>query len=181
MGEVERLVRATLQEVREAVSRWRTRGLAGELRSAREILAAAGIEYHEEMDDRALKDLPAACEEVLAWAVREGVTNIIRHSGAPLCTIRLSREQRALSLQIIDGEAGPAREEPEWRQESRDSQQGEARPLPRGSGLEGIRERVATLGGQLKAGHTVQGGFAVFLGVPIHSAEGPRPRDGDGP
>lgn len=65
--------------MRETVAGYRRPTLERELEGAQEMLAAAAIGYHL---DGHVPTLPAASEEALAWAVREGVTNVIRHSGA---------------------------------------------------------------------------------------------------
>ena len=165
MAEVERLVRSTLQEVREAVSRYRKPSLAGELHAAREILAAAGIDYRGQWDDTAIAELPAAQEEALAWVVREGVTNVIRHSRARSCTVRLARGADEVSLEIVDqgpSQAGrPARPGSDVDGEPQD-----------GSGLRGIRERVTGLGGRLQAGFVAQGEFAVLVRMPLPQGAG---------
>ena len=71
--------------MREAVSGYRQPTLEGELAGARMALSAAGIEADVE---EAHVRLDPAVEAVLAWAVREGATNVIRHSGARHCTFR---------------------------------------------------------------------------------------------
>src|SRR6266511_2562769 len=86
IGEVERLSRRTLADVRAAVSGHRDITLAGELATAREALRAAGI----------LAELPGSVDivdpslsELFGWVVREGVTNVVRHSRATHCTVTL--------------------------------------------------------------------------------------------
>jgi hypothetical protein len=98
IGEVERLSRRTLADVRAAAAGHRDITLAGELATAREVLRAAGI----------LAELPgsvdivdASLSELFGWVVREGVTNVVRHSRATHCTISFGpdwprgRRQRA--------------------------------------------------------------------------------------
>ena len=79
VGDVEQVARQSLREVRQAVSGYRQPTLEGELEGARVALSAAGIEAEFE---RAPVTLDPEVEAVLAWAVREGATNVIRHSGA---------------------------------------------------------------------------------------------------
>jgi two-component system sensor histidine kinase DesK len=123
--EVEALARQTLGDVRATVSSYRDVTLAGEIASGRQLLRAAGI----------TADLPSAVDtadpvhqELFGWVVREGITNIVRHSRASSCAVRLS----AASIEIVDdgvGGTGPA-----------------------GNGLTGLRERVAAAGGLIDAG-----------------------------
>ena len=79
IAEVEQVAREALSEVRDAVSGYRRPTLDGELAGARMALSAAGIAADVERTEVALDP---AVEAVLAWAVREGATNVIRHSGA---------------------------------------------------------------------------------------------------
>ncbi len=99
VADLERLSRDALMDVRRAVEGFRELTLPGELARARESLRSAGIEA----------DLPGSAEvvpsdmrEVFAWAVREGVTNVIRHSGATRCTVRLTAER----VEVLDNGAG---------------------------------------------------------------------------
>jgi two-component system, NarL family, sensor histidine kinase DesK len=125
MGEVETLARQTLAEVRAAVANYRDVTLTGELAAGRELLRAAGV----------AADLPHAVDvvdpdhqELFGWVVREGLTNIVRHAHASTCAVRLS----ASSVEIVDDGIGGAGEP--------------------GNGLNGLRERVAAVGGVVDTG-----------------------------
>ena len=74
---------------------------------------------------------------VLAWCLREAVTNVIRHSGAKTCRIRLTQQPGELSLEVSDDGHGPG------------SQDADA---PHGAGLRGMSERLSTAGGRLSLG-----------------------------
>ncbi len=107
--ELEQVARTALGEVREAVSGYRQPTLAGELAGARMALSAAGIEADVQ---EAHVPLDPAVEAVLAWAVREGATNVIRHSGARHCTLRIKASLTDAGAEVIDdglGEAARAR------------------------------------------------------------------------
>ncbi|MGH2516294.1 MAG: sensor histidine kinase, partial [Ktedonobacterales bacterium] len=91
LDDIERAARESLREVREAVSGYRQATLASELHEAEKLLAAAGIAYRCHADSRLLGALSPMAEAVLSWTVREGVTNVIRHSRARSCHIRLLR------------------------------------------------------------------------------------------
>jgi two-component system sensor histidine kinase DesK len=120
---------ARATEVREAIGGYRSRGLAAEIESARQTLAAAGVDLHAEAADVAGTKLTPAEETVLALALREAVTNIVRHAHARTCRLRFSNQQGFRRLVIEDdGEHATARE---------------------GNGLRGMRERVESLGGHL--------------------------------
>src|ERR1700737_4711365 len=76
--DIDKVARDALREVREAVTGYRQPALAAELAGAHEALTVAGIDLHVDEDRTSL---PPAVEAVLAWTVREGVTNVMRHSG----------------------------------------------------------------------------------------------------
>lgn len=133
IDEVERVARQALREVRQAVSGYRQQSLASELEGARQILEAAGIDCRIEMAD---EGLPPNVEMVLAWVVREGVTNVIRHSRARHCTIRINNQGGSVRSEVLnDGYAEANIPEHEA-----------------GSGLSGLAERLAAQGGSLEAG-----------------------------
>ncbi|MGH2345123.1 MAG: sensor histidine kinase, partial [Chloroflexota bacterium] len=86
MHDVGNVARQALREVRATVAGYRRPTLIGESRAAGEILAAAGIAYRCEGERI---EVAPEVEAVLAWAVREGTTNVVRHSHADRCDIRI--------------------------------------------------------------------------------------------
>jgi len=139
--QVEELTRQALADVRAAVTGYREVSLAGELARGRETLRAAGI----------VADLPPAADEVRAehrelfgWVVREGLTNVVRHSRATRCTITLSASQ----VEIRDDGTGA----PQPSAASPTALPSTALPSTGGNGLTGLRERVAAAGGTVEAG-----------------------------
>ena len=148
--DVERVSREALSEVRAAVEGYRGQGLRGELRSAAQTLGAAGVRLDT---DVAPVPLPAKQETVLALAVREAITNVVRHANATMCRISLTQDGSQVVLRIEDdGVGGVPRE---------------------GNGLTGMRERVAAIGGTLNVDGRVggvrlqpdRGGFALTVTV----------------
>jgi two-component system, NarL family, sensor histidine kinase DesK len=125
--DVERIAREALAEVRSAVTGYRAGGFTPEIQHARSTLATAGIAF--EHDVPADAQLPPAQEAVLCLALREAVTNIVRHAGARQCRMSLDVADGAATMRITD-----------------DGRGGDA---PFGSGLSGMRERVEALGGTL--------------------------------
>jgi len=125
IAEVEALARRSLADVRAAVSNYRDVTLAGELATGHELLRAAGIAAEL---PSAVDVVGTAHQELFGWAVREGLTNVVRHARASTCAVRLSPS----SVEIIDDGVG-----------------GNDTP---GNGLSGLRERVASFGGALDAG-----------------------------
>jgi two-component system sensor histidine kinase DesK len=166
IGDVERVARTALQEVREAVSGYRQPTLASELHGARDVLAAAGVAYTCEADDAVVGALPASVEAVLAWAVREGITNVVRHSRAGACAIRVTREGGEARVEVTDDGADSSAEA---------APGGESKVG--GNGLRGLAERVAAMGGRFEAGPRAEGGFRLAVAVPV--AQG-RQREADG-
>jgi two-component system, NarL family, sensor histidine kinase DesK len=124
--DVERISREALAEVRAAVAGYRSGGLESEAQHARAALASAGVAFECELPR---KPLPPAHEAVLSLALREAVTNIVRHAGAHKCKVRLSMNDERCVMTISD-----------------DGRGGEG---PFGSGLSGMRERVQVLGGTM--------------------------------
>jgi two-component system, NarL family, sensor histidine kinase DesK len=166
MKDVEQVARTALQEVRDAVAGYRQPTLAGELRAAGEILAAAGIGFSH---DQAPPALPLATAAVLAWAVREGVTNVIRHSRARSCTIRFSVNATEAGLTVTDdGRRPPATP-------SSPPVPAGANGRPSGHGLAGLAERVAALGGTCRASPQTGGGFRLAVSLPLAAAAAPAP------
>ena len=83
-----------------------TVSLCGEAERAAHLLEAAGIDTHI---DVSVRGLPACVDEALAWATREGVTNLLRHSEARHCWITAARHQGSVCLEIVnDGSRGNA-------------------------------------------------------------------------
>jgi two-component system, NarL family, sensor histidine kinase DesK len=145
IADIERVARESLQDVRHAVDGYRQPSLTSALASARAGLAAAGIDSTIAVS---AGPLPTEVDEALAWTVREGVTNVIRHSKAATCSIRLTREGRVVRLEITDDGPLAAMRAP-------------------GSGLRGLDERVAARGGHADAGPVPNGGFRVRVTIPL--------------
>ena len=148
MGDVESVARESLAEVRGMVTAYRQRSLADELQGARDVLDAAGIAF-EVTRDSAVP--PAPVDSLLAWTVREGVTNVLRHSRAHHCEISLSASNGGFTVAIVDDGVGGV-------------------ASAGGSGLHGLRERVGAAGGRLEAGPGDRGGFRLQAYVPRAAA-----------
>jgi two-component system, NarL family, sensor histidine kinase DesK len=143
--QIKALTRNALGEVREAVDGYRRPTLSGELAGARAALEAAGIELSVEHPS---VELDSDSESVLAWTVREGATNVLRHSGA-----------RHAAIAVRPGPAGT-------EVEISDDGRGETAAADAGHGLEGLRERALSIGGELEVGAAAEGGFRLRVSVP---------------
>jgi two-component system sensor histidine kinase DesK len=146
IADIERVARDSLTAVRETVGGYRRPTLDGELAEARVALDAAGIEptiRHE------VGPLAASEDAVLAWAVREAVTNMVRHSAARHGSITTARRGAIAELEVTDdGQPPPSPERP-------------------GSGLRGLRERLERAGGRLEAGPQAGGGYRLVATIPV--------------
>ncbi|MBV8529584.1 MAG: sensor histidine kinase [Candidatus Dormibacteraeota bacterium] len=149
IGDVEQVSRDSLRELREMVAGYREQSLSGELRGAAEVLAAAGIELDVQ---QTAEHIPKATEGALAWAVREGVSNVLRHSHARRCRITISEANDGVRFEMFDDGVGTR----DRAAESNGS----------GHGLRGLRERMAKVGGTLDAGAVPGGGFRIAASLP---------------
>ncbi|MFG2459188.1 sensor histidine kinase [Streptomyces sp. NPDC048523] len=153
VADIEQVSRQALVDVREAVTGYRRPRLAGELAGAQVALTAAGVtaQLPTEPD---LADVPEESESTLAWALREAVTNVVRHSGARRCTVELLRRQTldgpVLELSVEDDGSGGSGGGP-------------------GNGLTGLTERLEKAGGTLEATGT-RHGFRLVARVPAGPA-----------
>ena len=146
VGEAEQLSRQALSEVRATLSGYRSASLSAEVAGARAVLASAGI----------TADLPRAVDNVLpeyqesfAYVLREGVTNVLRHSGATSCEVRLGESWLEVrdngSAEVTDAAA--------------------SRANGGGAGLTGLADRLSAIGGRIDAGPVPGGGFLLRASV----------------
>ena len=150
--EVEEISRQALSDVRDAIRGYRSQGLLAELARAKSTLETAGLTV--ECDAAASVNIPAMQESILSLAVREAVTNIVRHAHARTCRMRLDQQNGSCRLQISDDGRG-------WNGNE-------------GNGLRGMRERVEMVGGTLQrigaSGTTVT--ITLPLKAPVMQTEG---------
>jgi two-component system, NarL family, sensor histidine kinase DesK len=153
IAELERVARRSLGEVRAAVTSYRQPRLAAEIAAARHMLAAAGMEC--KVHTPASIELPPATDALLAWTVREGATNVVRHSGARIVTITVSITPDEVSAEIADDGVGPT-----WDADPRPGEH-------QGSGLSGLTERARAAGAEISSGEGPGGkGFRLLVRVP---------------
>ncbi|MET8541831.1 histidine kinase [Kitasatospora sp. NPDC004799] len=162
VAEIEQVARQSLIDVREAVTGFRRPTLPVELAAARTALAAAQVRL--EAAPELVDAWPSLADEergALAWALREAVTNVVRHGeGATVCTVTADEsweangEHRAV-LEITDNGHGPGKSQP-------------------GNGLSGLEERLALVGGRLETGPAERGrGFRLRASVPLRTVAAP--------
>ena len=145
MLDVEHTSRAALADVREAISGYRGEGLAAELIRARKTLETAGIAVDSDVVEL---PLTPAQETVLALALREAVTNVVRHAQAQRCSVRLLRDDNLCTLEIADN--------------------GRGADMPEGNGLRGMRERLEAIGGSLQ--RRCEAGTRLVIHLPLAPA-----------
>jgi len=137
VADLERLARDALADVRQAVVGFREMSLPAELARARAALATAGIEADL---PTAVDAVPTHLREVCAWTLREGVTNVIRHSGATTCRVTLDER----GIVVSDNGAGPSGGAP-------------------GTGLIGLKERAEAIGAHLTTRRVQPHGFELSV------------------
>jgi two-component system, NarL family, sensor histidine kinase DesK len=172
VSELESVARQSLSDVREAVAGFRQPDLAGELVAARQLLDAAGITIKITAADT--NGLAREVDSALAWAVREGTTNVVRHSRATQVAISVSRTPAEVTAEVRDNGptalegngAGPPLVEARTAGPDGRAVVSRARPVFGGSGLAGLAERVRSLGGELAAGSVEPRGFLLRVVVP---------------
>ncbi|MGI5196795.1 sensor histidine kinase [Streptomyces sp. CA-288835] len=159
LEEVQVLARASQSELQAVVNAVRTASLDDELDSARSLLRASGIRCEVTEENCALR-LPYEVQEALGWAVREAATNVIRHApDATACTITLALsgagEAGECILQVVNN---GVRDMPGQR-------------LGLGTGMDGLKQRVAPLGGRLEHGPQPRGTYRLLVTVPLARGE----------
>jgi two-component system sensor histidine kinase DesK len=144
--EAEQTARNALAEVREAVSGYRAEGLEAEISRARQSLLSADVKLTTTL---APVNLSSSQINVLCLALREAVTNIVRHAHATACRVALLEKDRTIHFTIEDNGLGGAVRE--------------------GNGLRGMRERLQSIAGALKLTGLADGGTSLEITVPLAS------------
>jgi two-component system, NarL family, sensor histidine kinase DesK len=152
IAEAEQTARNALAEVREAVSGYRASGLDVEISRARRSLVAADVKLTTAL---APVNLSSSQVTVLCLALREAVTNVVRHAHATVCHVALFEKDGTIHFTIEDnGLGGPIRE---------------------GNGLRGMRERVQSMAGSVKLTGSANGGTRLDLTLPLESESSAQP------
>ncbi|MBZ3907757.1 sensor histidine kinase [Streptomyces griseiscabiei] len=167
MIEVQRIAHESQREVREVVRGYREADLGVELSGAQGVLAAAGIDCSVHGADTA--GLPGEVQSALAWVVREATTNVLRHGNADQC---------AVALKVTEGQVVLTVENDGIRAAGAETADA-GRSVGAGSGLAGLRERLAVVDGTLEAGPVGGEAFRVVARVPL-GAEGSGTGPGSG-
>jgi two-component system sensor histidine kinase DesK len=145
LADVVVFARQAVADVRLVATNYRAMSLAAEVVSTTALLAAAGIMADIEIDCGGLDD---KVDTVLATVLREGVTNLLRHSAARTCRVTASRAGESVTLLIAND--GAPKSEIDYRD---------------GVGLENLEARLAAIGGTLNV-EFQDGTFCLFAAVP---------------
>ncbi|QKV94809.1 histidine kinase [Streptomyces sp. NA02950] len=161
LSEILQTSRQALADVRAVASGYRTMSLSAEAESARSMLAAAGISA---TSDIGCGKLPELVDTVLASVLREGLTNVLRHSKAEHCAIKAWRSGRRVRLTLVnDGVGKPSTI---LRADRTDG----------GSGIGNLKVRLESLGGRLRAGTRPDGRFELRAELEVSTEPEPEPR-----
>jgi two-component system sensor histidine kinase DesK len=142
IADIQRLSRDALADVRRTVDGVRELSLPAEIARARAALGAAEIRADL---PGSTDDVPSDLRELFAWTLREGVTNVVRHSAAKRCTVTLAADR----ITIAD--------------DGRGMRSAKASALSDGHGLSGLRERAADAGAQVVVETPPSGGFQLSV------------------
>ncbi|MFI9360206.1 sensor histidine kinase [Kitasatospora sp. NPDC053057] len=150
MSEVQKIAQESQREVRDVIRGYRTADLHAEAIGARAVLRAADVHCEIDLGEEADR-LPPPVQSVLGWVIRESTTNVLRHSEAAHCLIRL-RQQDGRAVLELENDGVPAVPVPS---------QGS------GTGLRGLRERLAAHDGELTVPTAAPGTFRMLATVPL--------------
>jgi len=151
LADVQRLARQAVRDVREAVAGAHAPSVDSELAAAEAALRSVGIRVSV---DNTARSIDPAHETTIAWALREAVTNVVKHSGAHTCRIALEAADGSTALDVQDDGRGPV-------------------GAGEGTGLEALANHVQALGGTLEIGPSAGRGFR--LRVRLGAGAPPRP------
>jgi two-component system sensor histidine kinase DesK len=158
MAEVQRVAQESQREIRAVVRGYRAADLHAELAGARAVLRAAGVDCQVDEADvtapGARGEVPERVQSALAWVVREGTTNVLRHADARTCTVSLRAADDRVEL-TMDNDGSPA---------------GEPGTPADGAGLTGLRERLAAVGGTLSAQRRSGGRFRLAAWIDLEAS-----------
>ncbi|MFE9253847.1 sensor histidine kinase [Streptomyces sp. NPDC006879] len=170
--------RQALADVRLVASGYRDMSLEVEAESVAEVMSAADMSVNV---DIACGRLHPIVDTVLATALREGVTNILRHSKVQSCTIRADVTGDTARLVLInDGVSGSGARRPEGSRPATTVEDSRG-ATERGSGLGNLATRLAAIGGTLTAGEVPGGRFRLMAEAPVRPVQAAGGRRGAGP
>ncbi|MFJ6774202.1 sensor histidine kinase [Kitasatospora sp. NPDC091257] len=150
MAEVQKIAQESQREVRDVIRGYRTADLHAEAIGARAVLRSADVSCEIDLGEHADR-LPGPVQSVFGWVIREATTNVLRHSEAGRCLIRLRTEDGRAVLELENDGV------PDIPFPSQGS----------GTGLRGLRERLAAHDGELTVSTAEAGVFRMLATVPL--------------
>lgn len=151
LGEIRSVTDQALSDIESVASGYRSLSLEHELRSTEALLTESGVGVSMVATDR---ELPVRVQTVLAAVLREGITNVVRHSDATRCTIQVSESDSGVALDIIN-------DRPHRPTAARNAT---------GNGIRNMSARVAEVGGTATAARQADGTFHLHADVPLDGA-----------
>jgi two-component system, NarL family, sensor histidine kinase DesK len=146
INDIERVSREAMAEIRSTLRGYTTYKINDEVQRAESTLNTAGIWAESNVVEVSMSP---AQESVVALILREAVTNVVRHSRARTCKVKLAAENGRCVLNVEDDGHGGTHTE--------------------GNGLRGMRERIEALGGTLVRNTTA--GTRLKFEFPLNPAE----------
>src|SRR5262249_51593379 len=143
--------RKALADVRAVAGGYRELSLDNESESARSLLRAADVDVAIEID---CGDLPTPVKTVLATVLREGITNVLRHSNAERCEISMRQAHGRVWLDIVNDGVLTSRGQSDG-----------------GSGIRNLSARIAALQGQLVSGVEADGRYGLHAWAPCETVK----------
>ena len=137
------VARSALRDMRDVAHDAHHVSFATDANSAVSLLATAGIETQIDVQ---VSDTSPAVDDLLGWALREGVTNVLRHSAATRCAISIRRDAGRVVLMMENDGAAPA--------------------ALGGHGLNGLAARASALSGVANGTSLPDGQFCLLVHVP---------------
>jgi two-component system, NarL family, sensor histidine kinase DesK len=131
--DIHQTARTALKEVRELVSDMKSFRLKDEIRHIQQILKAKDVRY-QVVGSPHLNNTPLLVENVLSMCIREAVTNIVKHSEATFCKIKIEEKENEVSIEVTDNGIGFTNKDDKTA----------------GHGLQGMKERLEFVNGSLE-------------------------------
>ncbi len=147
LKDVQQTARTALNEVRKMVANMRGIRLKDEIPRVEQILTAAQIQFIA-MGDGNLANVSPLAENILSMCLKEAVNNVVKHSGATVCTITIEQTDKESVLIVQDDGLASANDI----------------DLSKGSGLMGMKERLEFVNGRLEI--AVKNGTSLTITVP---------------
>lgn len=153
VGDIQRISRSALLQVREMVNDMQSIDIREELRRAVQILQSAGIDTETHIRIDADRMMPIV-RNVLGMCLRECITNVVKHSVARKCSIHILEDKERYLLLVRDNGVGIAK--------------GQNQARKWGAGLLGMKERLSLIGGTLELDSDTENRTIVTIAIPHH-------------